>query len=416
MPGRESFRLTIKSISAKFIRISKQDFICILLLLSASTITRLLVILNTPFLYGQDAYRYLGEAKDFAYNGTIQFKERMPFAFFLGVFLKIFGPVFGEIYASRVFMLIASGFMIMVIYFFGLRMAGRLFGVLAALFATFEPYSLQYSTVPYTEVFAISMGLLALHFAISGRRLQFILSPIFFYLAVLTRPELYPALVIPILISYVYKNWKTHSKRDIASLLALFIFAFFVYILPSVAIYLYVQSWGAFGLVQRLALFLKPELLSTTLDSSFRFYDQQILNRVISVSVGLVLGLSLLNIFVHVGFDKKRKKFPIFIQSKGVQSVKYAFFSDSRIAAFCLFLLSIMYIIVLTIFAYGYNWAFYVAPSDMTNVTVLREAVIIIPRLHERHLILLRLLISFPLAYPLVLVTRKVWAEIVHEK
>lgn len=416
MRGCESSKLMIRSIGAKFMRISKLDGICILILLSAAVFTRLLLIMNTPFLYGQDAYRYLGEARDFTYNGTIQFKVGVPFVFFLGVFLKIFAPFLGEIYASRFFMLLISALMIIIIYEIGQRMSGRLLGLLAGLFATFEPYSLQYSTVPYTEVFAISIGLTALFFAISDRRLQTILSPIFFYLAILTRPDLYLPLVIPILISHFYKNWKLHSKRGImAGLSAPFILAFFVYSLPFVAIYPYVQSWGTFGLGQRLALFLKPELLSTTLESAFHFYDQQLLNIAISVSVELILGLSLLNIFVHFSFDRKRRKFPILVQSKEVKSIKDAFFSDKVMTAFCLFLFSIINIVILTIFAYGYNWAFYVASSDMANVDILRKAVIIIPRLHQRYLIFIRLLMSYPLAYPLVLVARKVWAVIIHE-
>jgi len=287
---------------------------------------------------------------------------------------------------------------------------------LAGLFATFEPISLQYSATPYTEVFAISIGLIALFFAMSDRRLQTIISPIFFYLAILTRPDLSLPLAIPILISHFYKNWKYHSKRGIMTGLSVpFILAFLVYGLPLVAIYPYVQSWGAFGIVQRLALFLKPELLSTTLESSFRFYDQQLLNTAISVSVELVLGLSLLNIFIHFSFDRKRGKNPIVVQSKEVKSIKDAFFSDKGITAFCLFLFSVINVVILTIFAYGYNWAFYVASSDMVNVDILRKAVIIIPRLHQRYLIFIRLLMSYPLAYPLVLVARKVWAVTIHE-
>lgn len=417
MRGCESFNLINQKISAWFKRIPKQDAVCILILLFATIFARLLLILNTPFLYGQDAYLYLSEARDFASTGTIQFKVGMPFVFFLGVFIKIFGPVFGEIYASRFFMLIASGLMIIVVYLFGLRLSGRLLGLLAGLFVTFEPYLLAWSTVPYKEVFAISAGLMALYFAISDKRLQTILSLIFFYLAILTRPELYLSLVIPTLISYFIKNFKNRSKEDMTPrFLVPFIFAIFLYALPIVAIYLYVQSWGAFGLVQRMALFLTPELLSNTLESSFRFYDQQLLNQAIYVSVELILGLSVLNIFVHVGFEKKGKKFPILFQHKGVKHIKDAFFSNNGMTVFCLFLIFVIYTIVMTVFAYGYNWAFYVASSDMANMDILRKAVIIIPSLPVRYLILPRILISYPLVYPLVLVARKFWAVIVHEK
>lgn len=417
MRRRESSKLIYKRISAKFKRISKQDLICILVLLSAAISTRLILILNTPFLYGQDAYLYLSQARDFASTGSIQFKEGMPFVFFLGAFVKVFGPVFGEMYASRVFMVLVSAILVLILYLLGLKMSGRLLGLGASLLANFEPYFLAWSTVPYREVLAISAGLLALYLAISDKRGQNLLSLIFFYIAIFTRSELYLALAIPLLIFYLKKALKIRSMESgKARFLAPLIFAGFLCVLPSAAIYLYVQSWGAFGLPQRVALFLTPELLSTTLESSFRFYDQQILNQVIYVAVGVILALIVLNIFVHVGFQKKANKFPISFQFSGVRRIKDAFFSHRGMTAFCLFLLSVIYIIVLTIFAYGYNWAFRVAPSDMANIDILRHAVIIVPSLSGRYLILLRLLISYPLAYPLVLVVRRVWGEIFHEE
>jgi len=403
----------IKLVKKLFSRIQKWDVICILVLLVVTLFTRIVLISSAPFFYAQDAFRYLGEAMDFAYNGTIEFKVDIPFIFVLGVFVRIFGPFFGEIFASRLVMSLASALMIIILYKFGQKMSCRLLGVLAGLLAVFEPYSLKYSTVPYLEVFAISTGLIALYLTLSGQKLQTVLAPIFFYIALLTRPELGLSLVIPIVIAYFYKNWKIRSKQKITGVLCPFFFTFIVYLLPFIPIYFYVQSWGVFGLAQRITLFLTPELLSTTVNSSFRFYDQQLLNQVICLSVLTILGLSLLKTFLHASFNRNEKKIKILVQSK---MCKNAFFSDGRMTAFCLFLLSIIYIFVLTIFSYGYNWAFHVAPSDMTNISVLKEAVIIAPSLHDRYLILLRLLISFPLAYPLVVLARKVWIAIVHKK
>jgi hypothetical protein len=396
--------------------ISKPDSVCILILLSAVISTRLILILNTPFLYGQDAYLYLGQARDFASTGAIEFKEGMPFVFFLGGFVKVFGPLVGEIYASRFFVVLASVILVIIIYLFGLRMSGRLLGLSAALLATFEPLFLLWSTVPYREVFAYSLGLLALYFTISDRRGQTVLSLVFFYLAIFTRSELYLALVVPILILYFRKALKVRSKEGLrASFIVPLVFAMLLFVLPSVGIFLYVQSWGAFGLVPRVALFLTPELLSRTIESSFRFYDQQLLNRAIYAFVGLVLVLGVLKTFIHVSYKKEEKKFPILLQNGGVSRIKDALFSDSGITAVSLFLFSVVYIIVLTIFAYGYNWAFYVPPSDRANLDILRAAVII-TSLPERYLMLLRLLICYPLAYPLVLVVRKLWGEMIHEK
>jgi len=406
-----------KRIIAWFKRIPKQDALCILIIISAVIPTRLLVILNTPFLYGQDAYSYVSEARDFASTGAIRFREGMPFVFFLGVFLKIFGPLFGDINASRFFSVLASTALIIIVYLIGKKLSGRLLGLVAAFLATFEPYLLAWSTVPYRDAFAISAGLLSIYFVVSDKKLQTFLAPVFFYIAVFTRAELYVALVIPILFFYLVKAFKMRSKgHSMPHLLVTFILSISLYALPSIGVYFYVRSWGALGLVQRLALFLTPNLLSKTVDLSFRFYGEQLQNQVISLLVELVLGLSALNIFVHFSFKKQGKKFPISIQFEGAKRIKDALFSEKGMTAIILFLVSVTYIFVLTIFAYGYNWAFYVAPSDMTNVDILRQAVIIIPSLPGRYLFFIRLLMSYPLAYPLVLVTRKVWDGIAYEK
>jgi hypothetical protein len=403
----------IKSLKKLFSRIKKWDAICILVLLVITLFTQTVLIINTPFLYAQDAFRYLGDAMNFAYNGTIEFKVGIPFIFVLGVFVRIFAPFFGEIFASRLFMLLISALLIIIIYKFGQKMSGRLLGVLAGLLAVFEPYRLKYSTVPYLEAFAITAGLIALYLTLSGRKFQTVFAPFFFYIAVLTRPELFLPLVIPIVIIYFYKNWKNHSKQENKGLFSSFLFVFVVYVLPSIPIYFYVQSWGAFGLAQRIMLFLTPELLSTTIASSFRFYDQQLLNQVICLSVMAIMGLSFLKTFFQASFSKNGKKIKLLVQSKIGKKISL---SDGTLTAFCLFLVSLIYTIFLTIFAYQYSWAFYVAPSDMTNISVLKEAVIVTPILHDRYVIFLRLLMGFPLAYPLVLLARKVWVAVAQKK
>ncbi len=404
-------------ISAWLKRIPKQDVICIIILLLAGIFTRLLLVLNTPFLYGQDAYLYVGEAREFASSGTIELNVGMSFVLTVGAFLKVLGPIFGDINASRLFMLLSSAVLVLILYMLGVRMKSRLFGLVAALLATFEPFFLEWSTVPYREVFAISAGLLSLYFALSDKRLQRILSLIFFYLSIATRPELYLALIVPMLIIYLSRIFKIRSqpvKR--VRLLVPLILALIIYVLPFVGIYFYVQSWGTFSVSQRIALFFTPGLLSTTLDLTFKFYDQQLWNRILYVFVWLVLAFIILKTVVHVSFQKGQKRFPISIQFNGAQHIKDTIFSDKGMIAFCLLFVFAIYTVVLTIFAYGYNWAFFVSPPDLTNVDVLRAAVIIIPRLPVRYLILLRLLISYPLAYPLVLVAQRVWSEIGYEK
>ncbi len=399
-------------------RIPKLDLICMLLLLTTAIIIRLFLILNAPFFYAQDAYGYLSKARGFISTGTIQFGTGTTFVLSLAGFLEIFGPVLGEISASRLFMLIISSLLVISLYFLGLRMSGRLLGLLAALAATFEPIFLEYSIVPYTESFAISMGLIALCFAASDKRLPTILAPIFFYLAILTRLELFFPLLIPILVFCFYKKMKIRAKQGVtrARLIISFALTTVVYLIPFIGLYRYGLSWGSFGIVERFALFLKPDLLKITVESSFRFYDQQFLNQTIYVFVGLGIVVAFLNIVADVKFEKTGKTIPISIRYKRSKCIKDALFSENAVTAFTLFLVFAIYVVFLTVLGFSYEWAFYVAPSDMTNLDILSKALIIRPTLHERYLILPRLLISYPIAYTLSVVLQKVYAEIGRQK
>jgi hypothetical protein len=113
---------------------------------------------------------------------------------------------------------------------------------------------------------------------------------------------------------------------------------------------------------------------------------------------------------LRVDLDKAVKKISISLQRR--TEIKDALLTDRSMVAFSLVLFFVVQTVVLTVWGYGYKWAFYVSDSDLTNLNILREALIITPPLHDRYLIPLRLLISYPIAYPLAAVARKVGKSI----
>jgi hypothetical protein len=311
-------------------------------------------------------------------------------------------------------MLISSALLVVAIYFLGLKMSGRLFGFLAALLAIFEPISLEYSIVPYTDVFAIAMALLGFCFLVLYKSHYIFLSLLFSYVAILTRPELYFGIAVPTLVFCVCKSLKHNSSPFVkGGIKGLGVFLFAAYILPFILLYRYVQSQSVFGISERLALFFKPDLLATTFNSAFQFYDTQSINQVMILFVSLVLAVSLFAAIAKITF-KKGDVFRLSL-SKRIPQLKLALLGDSTIIAFILFLFFVIQIVILTIWAYGYSWAFYVSDSELNNLAILSRAVIINPNLPVRYLIPLRMLISFPLAYPLAIVVRK-FVRYVREK
>jgi len=378
--------------------VPRQDIPYILILLSLTIITRLLLIMNAPFVYHIDSYAYMSKAIDFASKGAIQFEIGMPFIFFLGSFFKIFGFALGvgPILVSRFLMLLMASLLVLLMYLFGLRMSGRMLGFSAALLAVFEPYFLSYSIVPHIDVFAITMGMIALYFARAGNKSRYILAPIFFYLAAASKVELYLALIIPILIFSFYKKSKIRSIRGMITI----VLVIFVYVLP--AIWMYPRTvLGRFSVIERFSLFLKPELLKVTLDSSFGLYDQPFLNQVFFGLVGAGLALGLLNIISKfISFGGRGRAF--LIRYKRNRNIRDILNSDKIRIALCLFLFFVIHFIILTTYGFGY--------------VVTDETITITPNLPERYLILPRLLMSYPLVYPLSLITKKACACMANKK
>lgn len=356
------------------------------------------MIINAPFVYHFDSYTYISKAIDLSSRGEIQFGVGTPFVMCLGVLLYIFGSTFGAIMVSRLLMLLMSALLVCVIYLFGFRMSGKILGFTASLIAIFEPTFLKYSIVPHTEVFAITIGLAALYLATSkNMRFRYILSPIFFYISVFTRPEFFVVFVFPILVFSLFKHLKVVSIRTMIK----FVFFSSLFVLPSIWVSIVYPTVTRFGIIEKFSLFLKPDLLKLTLESLFELYDQPFLNQIFFAIVGLGIGLALFNIVAQfIGFERRSKTFSI--KRKKNKSFKDIFLLDRKMVAFCLFLLFFTHIIVITVYGYGY---------------VIVDGTLIIRRWSpERRLILTRLLLSYPLAYVLSMVVQGVYGEVVREK
>ncbi len=266
-------------------------------------------------------------------------------------------------------------------------MSGRIFGFSAALLALFEPYFLSYSIVPHIDVFAVTMGFTALFFACTDNKSRYILAPIFFYLAATSKAELYLGLIIPLLIFYFYKNSRIRSIRGIISSMLIIC----VYVLP--AIWVYPRTvLGRLSVIERFTFFLRPELLKVTLDSSFSFYDHPVLNNIFIGVVGAGLALGLLNIITRlITIDGRGRAFLMRYQRN--RSVRDIFNSDKIIIPLCLLLLFVAHTIILTTYGFGY--------------VITEGTITITPNLPQRYLILPRLLMSYPLVYPLSLIAKK---------
>ena len=369
------------------VHISKRDIAPIIVLIFLTLFSRLLLILNAPVVYYVDSYTYINKAIDLYSHRGIQFEVGIPFVICLSSLFFIFGSSFGAIMISRFFMLFLTTLIICIIYLFGLKMSCKLFGLVAAILAIFEPFFLTYSIVPHNDVFAIALGLLALYFiTYKNSKVYDVISLILFYIVSFTRPEFYVVLIFPILYYYYTK----HLKNVLVQNMIQPIFFCSLFFIPGI----WVSSTylTRFDIIEKFSLFLTPDLFQSTLNFLFKFYDQALLNRIFITLVALGIGCALLNTLKKIFiFEKRNMSF--FVKCNHNPSYKEIFFSDRVTIAICLFLISIIHIIILTVSGYGY--------------TIVDDILIINKYLPERYVILNRLLLSYPLAYILTLTMQR---------
>jgi len=383
------------NIKIKCILLMESNAFLLALLTLILVITRLTLISDAPFVYNLDPYTYLTQARVFASSGTIQIGVGTPFIIALGVFLFIFGSSFGTIIASRLLMLLMTALAVIVIYLFGLKMSGKVFGFLAALFAIFVPIFLSYSIVPHNDVFAMAMGLAGLYLATSDSKLAYILSPIPVYIAIFVRPELSIVFVLPILIYSILKTLGNYSFKPFSR----FVYYLCIYVVPILWVYNYANTFTRYGTLEKFTLFVTPNLISKTLFYTFSFYNSSVLNQVFMFFIifGVILSIS---IFIFNLFKiQKQGRTRLILYSK-TSMLKNLILSDQAILVLMIGLVFALDVIAIT--AYGYGYTIVDNKLEISSLTT------------ERYLILPSLLLSYAFVYPLSVVVRKLWAVAIH--
>ena len=375
----------------------KQDIICLSILALVVIFTRSVLLMNAPSMYFFDSYSYVDQALDFIQTGQIILKPSLPFILTLSFFLQLFNWLAPSINVVQAIMVSFSVMATIILYLIGKKMVGTMFALIASILAAFEQYFMSFSIVGHNDVFAISMGLASFYFATLNKKLQYVLTPILFYIVVGTRPELYPVFLVPIILLNVYKNWKSNLRQKL--LLTLYLTV--IYVLPALWIYTILPTYTRFSPIQRIMLFLNPELIGVTFNSVFKFYSQDILNNIFVAFCFLGVFVWFVRTFGGFAIFKKAKQS---IQAKTwftecKNSFRMLLNSERVVIGICIFLIFAVYFLVLVTYGFGY--------------TITDGQLTVIPTISERYLILPRLLLSFSLAFPLYLGLRWIYVKII---
>lgn len=379
---------------------SRQEIIYVLILVSLVVFTRIILVSIAPNMYFFDSYGFVNKALDLVYNGQISFGAGLPFIFLLGFCLYSFSWVAPPLIIVQSIMISFSIITILILYLIAKKISGTLFAFLGSILAAFEPYFISYSIVGHNDVFAIALGLASFYFVIATKKLNYIITPFLFYMAVGTRPELYPVFSVPILLFTVYKNWKSNLRQK----MILVAYLVLVYLLPIIWISTIMPYYTRFSPIQRMILFLNPELIGIVLTNIFNFYSQESLNTLflllcfLGVLTWFINALSnFFTITPSVIFHPTK-----FSLKECMKFIRNLLKSERFIVGICMCLIFGIYVVILTTFGFGY-----VITDDKLSV---------IKSLPARYTILPRLIISFLLAYPISLFSTWVYDKIMRNK
>ena len=296
------------------------------------------------------------------------------------------------IISSRLAVLTVSSLLVCIIYLLGVKMSSKTYGFLSSFYAIFEPYFICYSTVPHNDVFAMAMGITSFYILTLKSKYNTYLSIITFYFAFLTRPELYPIFIVPLIIFSIITYSKNDSKKEKNK----FIIYICAIILPIIYVYNISSIRNRFSISENFLLFFNKENIKLTINIIFKDYDSLFSGDVIMILTftGLILGLLMTFLQSYKIYIKSK----IIINEDKNNKVRNNI-SESTVITACLFLIFFNYVIVLTVYGHGYTIV-----NGVLNVTEW---------LPDRYVILPRLLLSYPITYPLYIITRILCSKVI---
>ena len=354
---------------------------------------RVYLILNCPTIYYFDAYTYLDAALKLLNNGSVKFSIGFPFVFTLASAIKTLSPILGTIDASRVFSTGCSLLIIYILYRFGEIIGGKVLGTLIAIIASIEPYFISYAIVPHNDVFTIMVALLTLWLARSNWRYRFVICPLLFFSAVLTRPEFYVIFIIPLILLLSHRLRSHNLKKK--SIFVVYLTT--IYILPFILLLLFiVGSYTRFSIVERIVLFPTQELLINTAQIIFIFSGDFLANLTFALLPAITVMMLILSTVASVE-TIPTKRVPIAVRLSSLKEIKSVFCSYKALLVLSFLVAFIVALATISVYAYSYK--------------IVDGEILVNFSLTPRYIILPRIILAFAFAYPFSWVIKKCLVE-----
>ena len=267
-------------------------FLAILLgLFTFSTLTILLLNYGKT-MFNIDSYAYLYTAISIA-KGSGEF-SMSPFVNIMSIVIRLLGDSGDVIFPLRIMNIAFSIQLIIFIFLIARRIFNPIFSAFTALMALFLPLFQSYAITLHNDIFAASMGFTSLYFIVKPKLVNLVLAMLFFFLAVLTRPDAFPIYIIPLSIGTIMwirkkTGWNLHPLSTGIILIILIEVAY-------VTMQGYYYSTTRFNPLEKFILFLRFDIIKVVWEGSIAITGNDLLDTLYPYLI--LIGI-LLSIFIH---------------------------------------------------------------------------------------------------------------------
>jgi hypothetical protein len=282
-------------------------FLIVLLGLFTFSTLMLLLLNYGKTMFNIDSYGYLDTAISIA-KGSGKFSFS-PFINIMSFVIRLLGNSVDIILSLRIMNIVFSIQLIIFIFLIARRIFNPIFSAFTALMALFLPLFQSYAITLHNDIFAASMGFTSLYFIVKPKLVNLLLAALFFFLAVLTRPDAFPIYIIPLSIGTIIwirkkTGWNLHPLSTGIIIIILIEIAY-----ASMQGYYY--STTRFNPLQKILLFLRPDIVKVIWEGSIAITGNDLLDALYPYLI--LIGI-LLSIFIHRAkilhiFRSRRYKF-----------------------------------------------------------------------------------------------------------
>jgi hypothetical protein len=253
----------------------------------------MLLLLNYgKTMFNVDSYAYLYTAISIA-KGSGEF-SLSPFVNIMSFVIRLLGNSGDVILPLRIMNVAFSVQLIIFIFLIARRIFNAIFSAFTALMALFLPLFQSYAITLHNDIFAASMGFTSLYFIVKPNSVNLLLAALFFFLAVLTRPDAFLIYIIPFSIGTILwtrkkTGWNFHP-------LSMGIIIIILIQIAYVSTQGYYYSTTRFNPLQKFILFLRPDVIKSVWEGSISITGNDLLDTVYPYLI--LIGI-FLSIFIH---------------------------------------------------------------------------------------------------------------------